>query len=236
MQSASSVPSPQKLAPARLLTRLFAPTDIASLVFFRISIGLIFLVSVVRSFTHGWVEEYLYPEFHFTYYGFSWVRSWLLWGLYAHFIATGLAAVGFILGLFYRVCAIVCFLGLSYIFLLEQSDYLNHFYLMCLLALLMIFIPAHRSLSLDARRNPAIRSDYAPAWARLLLLAQLSIVYFYAGVAKLNPDWLAAAPLRVWLSNAADVPVIRKLLATELGYRLFAYGGLAFDLLVVPLL
>ena len=242
MQSSSSATVVATHAPALgkttqfLLAKLFAPVDIASLVFFRISIGLIFLVSVVRYFAHGWIQDFLYPELHFTYYGFGWVKPWPLWGLYAHFIITGLASLGLMLGFFYRISAALCFVGLSYIFLLEQSDYLNHFYLICLLALLMIFIPAHRRFSLDAWRKPKIRSDDAPAWARGLLLAQLSIVYFYAGIAKLNPEWLSAAPLRVWLSDATDVPLIGNLLATEFGYRVFAYGGLAYDLLIVPLL
>ena len=200
------------------------------------SLGFIFLFSVVRYFTHGWIADYVYPELHFTYYGFGWVKPLPLWGLYAQFIITGLAAIGVMVGLFYRLSAAISFVGLTYIFLLEQSDYLNHHDLMCLLALLMVFVSAHRCFSVDAWRKPDIRSGYAPAWARWLLLAQLSIVYFYAGIAKLNSEWLAAAPLRVWLSDAADVPLLGNVLATEFGYYLFAWGGLAFDLLVVPLL
>lgn len=221
---------------SQLLARLFAPTDIASLVFFRISFGLILLLSVIRYFTNGWIEDYIDPEVQFTYYGFGWVKPWPGWGMYAHFAVMGLAALGVTLGLFYRLSALVCFLTFTYHFLLEQSDYLNHYYLMCLFAFLMIFVPAHRALSLDCWRKPHLRSDDAPAWARTLLLAQISIVYLYAGIAKLNAEWLSAAPVSVWLPRSADAPVIGPFLASEWGFYMFAYGGLAFDLLIVPLM
>lgn len=80
VQSASSViEEPRKAvveatASHRLLSWAFAPTDIASLAFFRVSIGLIFFVSAFRYFTKGWIADFLYPELHFTYYGFSWVK------------------------------------------------------------------------------------------------------------------------------------------------------------------
>ena len=51
--------------------------------------------------------------------------------------------------------------------LICTGHFCSHFYLMCLLALLMIFVPAHRSFSLDAWRKPAIFSDHVPAWVEL---------------------------------------------------------------------
>ena len=100
----------------------------------------------------------------------------------------------------------------------------------------MIFIPANRLLSIDAWRKPAKQRDDVPAWARWLLLAQLSIVYFYAGVAKLNEDWIHGEPMRSWLAERVDLPLIGRFFAEEWVVRLFNYGGLAFDLFIVPLL
>jgi vitamin K-dependent gamma-carboxylase len=217
--------------------RLFAPTDIASLVFFRIALGFIFFAEVIRYFAHEWIaEDFIYPAVHFTYFGFGWVSPWPAWGMYAHFVIMGLASLGLMVGCFYRVSAILCFLTFTYVFLLDQALYLNHFYLMCVLAFLMIFLPAHRAASIDAWRKPAIRSDFVPAWPRLLLLGFLSLVYLYAGFAKLNADWFKGAALRIWLPRAADLPLIGPFMDHELAAYLFAYGGLAFDLFIVPLL
>ena len=66
--------------------------------------------------------------------------------------------------------------------------------------------------------------------------AQVGLVYFYGGVAKLNEDWLRGEPLRSWLADYADWQVVGPFLASEWGVYLFSYGGLLFDLLIVPLL
>lgn len=217
--------------------RLFAPVDTASLAVFRIFFGAIMIIEVIRYLAYGWVEEYyITPKFNFTFYGFEWVKPWRGIGMYVHFIVIGVASLGVMLGAWYRVCAAVLFFAFTYVFLLEQAHYLNHFYMICLLTFLMMFIPAHRALSVDAWRKPSLRSDVVPAWALVLLLAQLSIVYFYAGLAKLNTDWLDGEPMRSWLGERSDLPVLGRFFTEEWMVLLFNYGGLAFDLFIVPLL
>ncbi len=189
--------------------RLFAPIDIASLVFFRIAFSAIMLWEVCRYYFYGWIELfYIEPAFHFTYYGFGWVRPWPGEWMYLHFLALGVLAAFIALGFLYRLSAILFFLGFAYVFLLDQTNYLNHFYLISLISFLMIFIPAHRAFSVDAKCLPEIRSDTAPAWALWLLLTQLGIVYFYAGLAKLNGDWLLGEPMRMWLADERGFPII----------------------------
>jgi vitamin K-dependent gamma-carboxylase len=69
-----------------------------------------------------------------------------------------------------------------------------------------------------------------------VLIAQMSIVYFYGGLAKLNEDWLRGEPIRSWLASRMDFPIIGPLFTEEWMVYLISYGGLLFDLLVVPLL
>jgi vitamin K-dependent gamma-carboxylase len=211
--------------------------DIASLVALRVLFGAAMVVETIRYFAMGWIAEYyINPRFHFTYYGFEWVKPWAGAGMYIHFAVMGLAAVGVMLGACYRLCAVILFTTFTYVFLLEQAHYLNHFYLISLLAFLLMFVPAHRACSLDARWRPTLRSNDAPAWCRWLLLAQLSIVYFYAGIAKLNGDWLHGEPMRSWLAERTHIPVIGQFFTKEWFVLLFNYGGLLFDLFIVPLL
>jgi hypothetical protein len=62
---------------------------------------------------------------------------------------------------------------------------------------------------------------------------QVGVVYFFAGVGKLNSDWLLhAQPLRIWLATAADLPVIGPLLALPAMPWLMSWGGALFDLAV----
>ena len=221
----------------QLRQRLSEPVDIAWLVAVRVSFGLIMLWEVVRYFDKGWIWKYwIAPEFHFTYFGFDWVVPWTGDGMYWHFLALGCLALLTTLGLFYRVAAALFFIGFSYVFLLEQARYLNHFYLVCLVSLLMAVVPAHRSASVDARLGVCRQSNTVPAWCLWLLRFQVGVVYFFGGVAKLNSDWLAGEPLRMWLHKRTDYAWVGPLFGQEEVVMTMVYGGLFFDLLIVPLL
>lgn len=235
--TATRPPSPARRPDPLLVRRLFAPVDLAPLVYFRMVFGAVMLWEVTRYFRYGWIERYyIEPIFHFTYYGFGWVHPWPGIGMYLHFGALGVLAVCIGLGLWYRASAVLFFLDFTYVFLLEQANYLNHFYLIALVSFLMIFLPAHRACSLDVRRRPALCARTAPAWTLWLLRAQLGIAYFYGGLAKLNPDWLRGEPMRMWLADRTGFPLIGRWFEEAWAPYVFSYGGLLFDLLVVPLL
>ncbi len=222
---------------ARLGARLAAPVDAASLGAFRIAFGAILLFEVVDTFRRGWIARYwIDPGFHFAYWGFEWVRAWPGPGMYLHFAALGALAACIALGLFARAAAALFCAGFSYVFLIDQARYMNHLYLVCLLCGLLALVPAERAFSLDALRRRDPRGPWAPAWARTLLSAQIAIVYVFGGLAKCNPDWLSGAPMRLVLAGVPPLGPLEPLLATEWAVRFFSYGGLLFDLLVVPAL
>jgi hypothetical protein len=220
-----------------LRRRLFAPVDIASLVVFRIGFGAIMLWEVARYFTKGWIAtHWLDPKFHFTYPGFHWVQPWPGNGLYVHMAVLGVLATLIAAGAFYRVATVLFFLGFTYTFLLEHTLYLNHLYFVCLVSFLMIFVPAHRAFSVDALRRPYGATDVVPAWPLWLLRAQLACVYFFAGIAKLNSDWFRGEPLRSWLAEKALTPGIGWIFEQPATFYFLSWGGLAFDLFIVPFL
>lgn len=221
----------------RLWNRLFSPADIASLVVFRIAFGALMLWEVWNYYENGWIQStYIDPTFNFTYYGFGWVQPWPQTIMYLHFAALAVLAFCLMIGLMYRLSAALFFLGFSYVFLVEQSYYVNHFYFICLLSFLLIFVPAHRYFSLDAALRPGLRSQTVPTWTLWLLLFQIGVVYFFGGLAKINGDWLRGEPIRMWLADDTGFPLIGRFFTEEWAAYLFAYGGLSLDLLVVPLL
>jgi vitamin K-dependent gamma-carboxylase len=216
----------------RVCAALFEPVDISFLVFFRVLFGGIMLWEVYRYFTYGWIGRYFVePALTFTYYGFSWVKPWPGRGMYIHFVVLGLAAACVMAGFLYRIAAPVFFLGFTYIFLLDQTRYLNHLYLVCLISFLMCFLPAERAFSVDALLRRRIRSDVVPAWTLWLLRVQVGIPYFFGGIAKLNSDWIhGGEPMRTWLR-----PLGAFFAADWIVYG-FVICGLLLDLFVVPLL
>ena len=246
MNSATQASQPLRVRPAGGIVgdwvagipgRLFAPVDISCLVFLRIVFGAVMLWEVLRYFVNDWIRtDFIEPVIHFTYFGFGWVKPWAGDGMYVHFAVLGLCAACIMVGFCYRIAAALFFVGFTHVFLIEAAYYLNHFYLICLLSFLMIFIPCERSLSIDAWRRPELRSDVAPAWTLWLLRAQISIVYFYGGVAKINADWLRGEPMRTWLHDRSDFPVLGAWFHEEWMVYFFVLGGLLLDLLIVPFL
>jgi vitamin K-dependent gamma-carboxylase len=225
----------------KLLARLCTRVDAAGISVFRAAFGALMVAAVARFVARGWVYElYQAPTYHFTYLGFDWVKPWPGGWMYVHFALMGLSALGIALGAFTRVSAALFFLTFTYAELIDKATYLNHYYLVSLLALLLCFVPSNRRYSVDAwrlrRRGKAMPGDVG-LWAYWLLRAQVGLVYGFAGLAKLNPDWLLRAePLRTWLPGHADVPWLGSLLAEPGLAYVMSWAGAAFDLSVVPLL
>lgn len=218
-------------------TILQSKTPAESLVVFRILFGSIMLWEVYRYFHFDWIRDYwIIPKYNFHYEYFEWVVPWEGNGMYIHFAVLGILALFIALGLFYRVSTVLFFAGFTYVFLLEQARYLNHFYLICLLSFLLIFLPAHRYFSLDSLLFKNTRSRTIPSWPLSLLKFQLGIVYFFGGVAKLNQDWLAGEPMRMWLSKRSSFPLIGEFFEQEWFVYFMSYSGLLIDLLAFPLL
>lgn len=216
------------------LRRYFsALTPAAPLATFRVAFGLLVLASVVRFWVKGWIEElYLQPKFFFAYYGFEWVRPL---GVYTYglFLVCGVCAGLVAVGWWYRTAAVGLFLSFTYIELMDKSTYLNHYYFVSLVALLLIVLPTGRYFSLDARFNPARWRNEVPRWTVDALRLLLGIVYCYAGLAKLNSDWLLhAMPLRIWLPAKNDLPLIGPLLGQLWVAYAFSWFGAFYDLTV----
>lgn len=232
-------PSPGGARSGRaLLGALARPTDIAALAAFRILFGLMLFVGLSRFMAQGWVQShYVEPGFAFSYWGFGWVPRPSEVGLYALFGGLALAALCIAAGLFYRVAAALFCVGFAWVQLLDATNWLNHYYLVVLLSLLLAVLPLHGAWSLDAWRRPSLRRATLPAWMTWLLRFQVGVVYFFAGKAKLSEDWLLhAQPLGIWLSSRNEVPLIGPLLDATWAAWAASWAGFLFDTTIVAFL
>lgn len=212
---------------------LRSPVDGASLAVFRMLFGFILLADVFRYWPR--IERlYLAPPFHFSYYGFEWVRPWPDAGMYVHFAVLGCLAVLIMLGCFYRTACWLFLLAFSYVFLLEQAEYLNHFYLVILLVFLLCLLPGQRVWSVDSWRRPG--NATVPRWAPLAMVAMMELLLLYAGLVKVNADWLQGYPLRLWFASQAQLPIVGPLLAQPWFAVLGSYFAIVLHLLGAPLL
>jgi hypothetical protein len=213
-------------------------TDPLPLIVFRVGFGLVLLFGAIRFLANGWVESQLIaPPFHFTYPFFSWVRPLPGYALYGVFAVQIACAAAIAAGWRYRFACAGFFLTFTYVELIDQATYLNHYYFVSLATFLLALLPLGRWGSLDARGSREGVEPSAPRWVALTLQLQIGVVYFFAGLAKLNPDWLfRAQPLRVWLSARSGFPVLGPLFDHHWTAFAMSWGGAAFDLAVPFLL
>lgn len=225
------------LNPGSTLQRiLFTPVDAASVAVFRIGFGVVMLIDAIgHLFFVALDAMFVEPPFMFRYFGYEWVPL-LREGVYVVYGIIAVASLGIIVGRFYHLSAAIVTLGTAWVFLQDQAQYLNHMYLLILYSALMTFIPAHRYWSLAARRDPTFRSETLPAWCRLALILQIEIILLYAGLVKLNPDWLAFEPLGSWLAKRYEMPLVGALFVQDWAIAVASYGVIALHLLGAPLL
>jgi len=187
-------------------------------------------------------------KFHFAYAGFQWLPLLPAQWIYVLVGLQALAGVTMALGLCYRVSASAVFLTWGYLFAVESTRtyWQSHYYLELLLIFLMIWMPAARRYSIDAwlaRDRNLPRT--VPYWTIVLLRGQLVIAYFYAGVAKLNADWLLDAVPTRWVLAQPDMmgryetylasstlEFIRGILRSTWCAYFINYAGVLFDLSV----
>jgi hypothetical protein len=221
-----------------LQRKLLEPRDAASLAAFRFLFGVILSLSSIRFLWNGWVERfYVRPTFFFKYWGFEWVEvlpePWMTAAYLAMVVLGAFVAIGFL----YRISIVLLFLVFTYVELIDVTNYLNHYYLVSLLAFLMCFLPLHRAFSVDAWLRPGRLAPVVPAWMLYLLRFQIGVVYFYAGIAKLQPDWLIhAQPLGIWLASRTETPLIGALLTWPAMPHIMSWAGFLNDTLIVPFL
>jgi len=216
---------------------LFQAVDAGSLAYFRIVFGGLMFLGLLHKLPSGTItRDYVAPPFHFSYPGFAWVHPLPEFEMHLLFGLLAISALCVAIGLGTRAAAGFLTVGLTYVFLLDATYYLNHEYLICLLSGLLVILPANRLWSLDAKLFPRLRSERVPAWTLRLLQFQLALPYFFGGVAKLNSDWLRGQPLMAWIPESSLSYLLGDVALSPTFAIAMSWGGMLFDLAIVPLL
>ena len=212
--------------------RLSRSVDGASLAIFRIGIGLVGALLVGRLWWNGWLSSlYAVPANHLRYPGLQWIPEVPAAAVFVVAAVAFLGAVGVAVGWHHRLAASFFAASFGWLEVTEATTYLNHYWLVTYLFVLAAFLPLSAAFSLQTRRDGSeVLVPIAAVW---LLRAQIVLVYFYAGVAKLRGDWLLEGmPLRIWLPARADLPLVGGILDDPATAMVLAWAGLVFDLSV----
>lgn len=219
--------------------------DNSALIVFRIFFGFLMFCESVGAILLGWVKEtFVEPEFTFNFIGFDFLQAFV--GPQMYFVYVIMAVLSFMIMIGYRYrFAVISFTLLWCItYLAQKSHYNNHYYLLSLIGLLLCIVPANTYASFDVKQGRLKQCLSCPRWAVLIFIAQIAIVYFFAATAKLYPDWIQGKPLEIWFNyKSFETPFWSHAFAVKLKtffshhsvHLFFAYGGILFDLLVVPM-
>ena len=122
-------------------------------------------------------------------------------------------------------------IGFAWIEFVDVTTYLNHYWFMTTLGLVMTVAPMDARFALAAVTTRSVRRGWI--W---LVRVHVAVVYVFAGLAKLNSDWLLhAMPLRLWLPARSDLPFVGPLLEQRSTAYALSWAGAAFDCSVVAL-
>ena len=219
------------------ILKQFEEIDNSQLVLFRVLFGFLILAESIGAILTGWVRQALIePEFNFTLIGLEWLQPLDGYGMYFYFILMGICSLGVMLGFYYRFSIGLFGILWTMVYWMQKSFYNNHYYLLILLCLFMLLVPAHRYFSLDAKKNPYIRSLTCPRWCITIFIALLLVVYTYAALHKFYPGWLNGDFIKLSFARKSDYFLIGPLLQDPIVQKVVVYGGIIFDGCIIPLL
>lgn len=171
------------------VTLLCRPMDPASLGIMRIVFGLLMVIDIPQERGLGHADmrfqqnvcyfpffNFLQPlpiQWMFIVYGFMW-----------------LGAFGIMIGFLYRLSCILFMVPYWYIFLLDKTSWNNHSYLYGLISVMFFLCDANRYWSVDGLLWKSCRNSHVPLWNYTVFRFQVFLVYFYAGIKKLDFDWM----------------------------------------------
>ncbi len=102
------------------------------------------------------------------------------------------SGLAFLVGWRTRTAGTALATAIAALFLTEQQLYSNHLYFLLLACILLVAADCGAYASLDRRGRP---DRQTPEWPLVLLQLQLSIMYFFAAVSKVNNVYLSGAIL-----------------------------------------
>lgn len=216
---------------------LFKRVDNSTLVVFRVLFGLLLAIEAFGAIFSGWVRRTLIePDFTFNFIGFEFLQPLPGSGMIWFYAIMGTFGLMVMLGFKYRLSIICYTIMWSAVYLMQKSSYNNHYYLLMLLCFIFSFLPANRWFSLDAKINPDISRISMPRWVWVVVVLQLWIVYTYASVAKMYPDWIDGSFPELLMRSKKDYWLVGEFLQQWWIKYAIGYFGIFFDLLIIPLL
>ena len=214
---------------------LFNPINPSIVCLYRIIFGCFMLYQVIVYYKMDYTYQFMAgPQVLFPYNGLEFIIPVQIEILKViHFILL-ISTIFIIVGYRYRLASLVFFLGFTYFYLVDVTLYNNHFYLISLISLALIFINADVKYSIKSKKNIS-QNIRIPAWNQHILIFLVSLPYFFGAIAKLSDNWLKTDLTLLIFENVRDT-ILNVLIPDDLFLILIKYGSIIYDFSIVFLL
>lgn len=220
-----------------IFKKAYQPIDNSPLIVFRILFGLLIFAESLVAITTGWVKKNLVDTIvDLPHIGMDFLVPLPGNGMYYYYILMGLTGILIAIGYKYRLSVGLFTVLWAGVYFMQKASYNNHYYLLLLVSTIMIFLPANTYASIDAKIKPEIKRYSMPRWTSWVMIIQMTIVYFFATIAKFYPDWLDGTFTGILFSNLAGFPILGTIFTEEWFHLFIAYAGIFFDGLIIPAL
>ncbi|XP_062583429.1 vitamin K-dependent gamma-carboxylase-like [Saccostrea cucullata] len=213
-----------------LVRYLCLPTDPANLAVLRIAFGILMMADIPqeRGMSHADVRWGRQDVCRFPL--FSALKVAPLEWMYIIYLIMFIGALGITLGLFYRTSCLLFCSTYWYIFLLDKTAWNNHSYLYGLMGIILMAVDANRCWSLDGLLNNSMNNSHVPWWNYVICRTQIFLVYFIAGLKKLDLDWISGYSMQRLSKNWVFDPFRLVLTDEQIDLFIVHIGGLTIDL------
>lgn len=213
----------------KFLMFMLSPADPSNLAVLRIAFGLLMMTDIPQERGMLYIDAHFGGDTcHFPLFNF--IKPLPVDWMHVVYLIMFLGACGIFLGFMFRLSCLSFMVTYWYMFLLEKSRWNNHSYLYGLFSVMLLLSNADCYWSVDGILNPKIKNSHVPKWNYVLLRFQVFLVYFYAGLKKIDMDWMTGYSM-TGLSRQWVFDPFRSFLDDEsIDLYLVHLGGLFFDL------
>ncbi|RWR25080.1 hypothetical protein D8Y24_03590 [Agrococcus lahaulensis] len=118
-------------------------------------------------------------------------------GVQVYLVIGLIAAACLLVGLFTGAAAATGSIALAAALLWDQQTYSSHHLLATLLLAYLAFAESGHTWGVGALRSPP--GATVPWWPQALMMTQVTALYLFAALSKINPRFLSGEPLQEWM-------------------------------------
>ncbi|KAJ9579946.1 hypothetical protein L9F63_004419, partial [Diploptera punctata] len=215
-----------------LVKFMYKPMDPASLGIIRILFGFLMILDIPeeRGLSNadihwGDTNDCRFPLFNF-------LQPQELQWMCMVYLVMWLGALGIMLGLYFHMSCLAFAIPYWYIFLLDKNSWNNHSYLYGVISILLVGSQANHFGSLDVLLGRVRSNSPVPLWNYFILRFQIFILYFYAGLKKIDRDWLEGHSMRNLSHHWVFDPFKLLLSQEQTDYWIIHVTGFTLDLTI----